>query len=166
MRLVMSRRATFAVDVVTWGVLHAATGLAVHRLDERRLCRDGWLLAERSFEDGGHWYRRRLRITAWKDRLPEAGGLLPGGISKRHLPSTDRAGLALFARETRRAEVGHWGALVCSPVFALWNPPLASALLVAYGIASNAPFILVQRYNRFRALAVLRRRIATGRRPE
>jgi glycosyl-4,4'-diaponeurosporenoate acyltransferase len=47
--------------------------------------------------------------------------------------------------------------MACGPLFVLWNPPLASALLVGYGALVNLPFILIQRYNRFRSLALLER---------
>lgn len=162
LRLVMSRPLTIAVDVLAWGVLHSATGYLAHRLAPTRLDRDPWLLRPRAFEAGGQFYRQRLAITRWKDRLPEAGDLFSGGISKSRLPTRDDAGLRLFVRETRRAELGHWGAMAVSPVFLLWNPPLASALLVAYGVGVNLPFIAIQRYNRQRAQSVLRARTTTG----
>lgn len=149
---------TIALDIAAWGVFHAATGYAVHRLDERSLNRDLWLLRPRAFEDEGRWYRKRLQIHRWKDRLPEAGALFAGGVSKRQLPSRDLDGLRLMARETRRAELGHWAAMGCSPLFVLWNPPLASALLISYGVAINLPFIAVQRYNRGRLTLLIDRR--------
>lgn len=158
LRLVMPEALTIAVDVVAWGAIHSATGYAAHHLDERRLKRDGWVLRARRFEAGGRWYRSRLRIDRWKDKVPEAGGLFRGGVSKRRLPSLDRAGLQLFAQETRRAELAHWWAMACAPVFVLWNPPLAAALLVGYGVVVNLPFIAIQRYNRFRILALIERR--------
>jgi glycosyl-4,4'-diaponeurosporenoate acyltransferase len=158
LRLVMPPTLTIIVDVVAWGVFHAATGYAAYRLDESRLSRDGWLLRQRRFEDDGRWYRRRLRINRWKDKLPEAGGLFRGGVSKRHLPSYDICGLQLFVRETRRAELAHWWAMLCGLAFVLWNPPLASALLIGYGVLANLPFIVIQRYNRFRIQALLQRR--------
>ncbi len=158
----MSRPLTIAVDVLAWGVLHAATGYLAHRLAPARLDRDVWPLPPRPFEAGGQWYRRRLAITRWKDRLPEAGDLFPGGTSKSRLPTQDDAGLLLFIRETRRAELGHWWALAASPVFLLWNPPLASVLLVAYGVGINLPFIAIQRYNRQRAQALLKARMTLG----
>jgi glycosyl-4,4'-diaponeurosporenoate acyltransferase len=157
LRYVMRPWLTVLVDVLVWGALHAATGYAAHRLGESRLRRDGWLLRPRRFEAGGRWYRRRLRIHRWKDRVPEAGALFAGGISKRELPAYDVEGLQLFVRETRRAELGHWWALFCVPVFCLWNPPLASLLLVLYGVGINLPFIAIQRYNRFRILPLLDR---------
>lgn len=158
LRLVMSEAQTIVVDIVAWGVFHSATGYAAYRLDEDRLRHDGWLLRPRRFEVGGRWYRRRLHVHRWKDRLPEAGGLFRGGMSKRHVPSYDHAGLQQFVRETRRAELAHWWAMFCGPLFALWNPPLAAALLLAYGVAVNLPFVVIQRYNRFRVQALLERR--------
>lgn len=155
LRFVLSPGLTAVADVVAWGVFHAGTGYAAYRLSADRLGHDGWLLRPRGFEEGGRWYRRRLAIHRWKDRLPDAGAMFPGGISKRHLPAHDTAGLELFVRETRRAELGHWWALFCGPLFILWNPPLASALLVAYGVATNLPFVVIQRYNRFRALSLV-----------
>ena len=90
---------------------------------------------------------------------PAAGGrgLFAGGVSKRELPAYDVAGLALFVRETRRAELAHWWAMACGPLFVLWNPPLPPALLIDYGVAVNLPFIAIQRYNRFRTEALLAR---------
>ena len=157
LRLVMPQTVTIVVDVVAWGVFHAATGYAAHRLGDERLSRDGWALRERPFEDRGRWYRRRLHIHRWKDRLPEAGALFEGGVSKRELPARDVGGLTTFVRETRRAELAHWWALSCSPLFLLWNPPLPAVLLVAYGVLVNVPFIAIQRYNRSRTMPLLAR---------
>lgn len=157
LRLLMPQLVTVAVDVVAIGACHALTGYAAHRLDDRRLTRDGWLLRQRAFEDGGRVYRRRLRIHRWKDRLPEAGDLFRGGVSKSRLPSHDVAGLEVFARETRRAELAHWWSLGCGPIFVLWNPPLAAGLLVGYSVLVNLPFIAIQRYNRFRIGALIGR---------
>jgi glycosyl-4,4'-diaponeurosporenoate acyltransferase len=159
---VMPQAVTVVVDVLAWGAFHGLTGYAAHRLDESRLSSDGWLLRARRFEAGGRWYRRRLRMDRWKDKLPEAGDLFRGGVSKRHLPAYDVEGLQLFVRETRRAELGHWWALCCGPVFVLWNPPVAAALLVGYGVVVNLPFIVIQRYNRFRTQALLERIAARG----
>ncbi|WGL52609.1 hypothetical protein P5P86_02010 [Nocardioides sp. BP30] len=156
LRLLMPEAVTVAVDVLAWGAFHSLTGLAAHRLGAARLAHDGQLLRIRRFEEGGGWYRRRLHIHRWKDRLPEAGGLF-GGVSKRHLPTYDVEGLALFARETRRAELAHLWAMACGPLFVLWNPPLASALLIAYGVLVNLPFIVIQRYNRARIQALATR---------
>lgn len=157
LQLVAPWQITFAVDAVAWGIIHVVTGFLAHRLPAARLEEDGVLLSQLRVERGGRWYRERLRIDRWKDRLPEAGAFFPGGVSKRHLqPGGD--GLQLLVRESRRAELAHWWALAAGAVFVVGNPPLAVVLLIGYGVAFNLPFIAVQRYNRFRALALLRRR--------
>jgi glycosyl-4,4'-diaponeurosporenoate acyltransferase len=78
-------------------------------------------------------------------------------VSKAHLPAPGRAGLDRLVIETRRAELGHWLALAAGPAAILWNPPIGVALMVAYGVAVNLPFIAIQRYNRFRTQALLER---------
>jgi glycosyl-4,4'-diaponeurosporenoate acyltransferase len=145
------------VDVAAWALFHAATGYAVHRLPLVRLQRDNWLLRPRHFEHDGRLYER-FRIRRWKDTLPEAGALFPGGMSKRHIIHSDACGLRRFAAEPRRAELGHWSAAACGPVFVLWNPPVVAAVMIAYGVLINAPFIAIQRYNRLRIGRVLARR--------
>ena len=144
------------VDVAAWCVIHAGTGYAVHRLPLRRLQRDNRLLRLRPIEDDGRLYER-LGIKRWKDRLPEAGALFAGGVSKRSLPAVTEGGLERFAAETRRAELGHWLAMAGGPLFVLWNPPSIAAVMVAYGILVNAPFIAIQRYNRARVSRCLAR---------
>lgn len=147
-----------AANVVLWGLAHGLSGYAAHRLPLDRLHRDGPLLRLRRFEAGGRVYERWCGIRRWKDRLPEAGDLFAGGMSKRRLPpgrSLDR-----FAAETRRAERGHWLSLVALPLFAVWNPPIGVALMVAYGVLVNAPFIAIQRYNRARITRIQQRRAA------
>ena len=160
MRLVhLPDAVTVVLDVVAWGLIHAGTGYGVHRLSPDRLG-DSWLYRARRFERDGAFYARRLRINRWKDRLPEAGGLFTGGVSKRRLPPAEIGGLDRFVIETRRAELAHWLCLVAGPLFILFNPPLAAVLLVTYGVAVNLPFVAIQRYNRLRTMRVLRRRAA------
>ncbi|MGG5258305.1 hypothetical protein [Phycicoccus avicenniae] len=157
LRYVAPQAVTVVLDVAAWGLFHAATGYTAHRLPADRLAADGPLLRARRVEAGGRVYRRVLRVDRWKDALPEAGALFAGGVSKRSIPTRDVAGLELLVRETRRAELAHWWAMACGPLFVLWNPPLPAALLVAYGVLVNAPFIVIQRYNRFRTQLLLER---------
>ncbi len=158
----LGNAALVLVDIGAWAVVHVATGYAVHRCPDRWFAADTSLTRERRWERRGHLYEQ-LRIRRWKDRLPEAGALFTGGISKRRIPSTAAGGIVQLAVETRRAEWGHWLAAAGSLPFALWNPPWIAAVMVAYGIAVNAPFIAIQRYNRLRISRALdRRTIATS----
>ena len=148
--ITLSAVGTLLANVLGAAVVHSGTGYAAHRLPSARLQADGWLLRVRPFEPALY---RWLRVPRWKDRLPEAGALFAGGISKRHLP----ASIELFVRETRRAELAHWWAIAASPMFALWNPPIGVVLMITYGLAVNAPFVVIQRCNRVRAQRLLRR---------
>lgn len=157
MIVTLSDVAALTVDVTIWVALGVTVGYLHHRLPATSLASDGPVTSLRRFEAGGTWYHRRLRIRWWKDRLPEAGAIFSGGLSKRRLPGSDRAGLARFVRETRRAERVHWWLLAATPLFILWNRPVLAAAMVAYGVAANVPFIAVQRFNRGRATRALRR---------
>jgi glycosyl-4,4'-diaponeurosporenoate acyltransferase len=156
----LSNAATLVLDIVAWALVHAGTGYAVHRIhaDSPLIARDQWWSRLRRFErDGGRFYQRVLRIKRWKDRVPEAGALFAGGVSKRRLRTRTTPGLRHFATETRRAELGHWLAAAAGPFFLLWNPWWAAVIIVGYGLAANLPFIAIQRYNRARVARVLER---------
>jgi glycosyl-4,4'-diaponeurosporenoate acyltransferase len=155
----LSRPATFASDVVAWGLIHASVGYFVHRLSPDRFAADNWLWRERAVEDGGRLYVRRFRIKRWKRLLPEAGDVFRGGFNKRRLAATDDAYLTRYVGETRRAELGHWLTMAPAPLFFLWNPwPVGVLMTFAYAPLVNGPCILSQRYNRIRLQRVMARR--------
>ena len=87
----LSDAVTVVVDIVAWGLIHAGAGYVAHRTSVAWLSRDRWLFRRRR-RRGGRLYTRTLRIGRWKDRLPEAGALFAGGISKRHVTGPTRAG--------------------------------------------------------------------------
>jgi glycosyl-4,4'-diaponeurosporenoate acyltransferase len=153
----LSRPWTVAIDIAVWGLVHAGTGYLAHRLPTRVLDHDTWWTRPRSWERDGRWYTR-FGIRRWKDRLPEAGALFTGGVSKRRVPSLTTDGLQRFAAETRRAEYGHVACAAAAPLFALWNPPGVAVVMVLYGVGVNAPFVAIQRYNRARIVSVVERR--------
>ncbi len=151
-----------AVGSLVWVLASVLVGYRASRLTDEDLARDTRWTRLRSWERGGRWYERRLRIRVWKDRLPEAGDLFEGGVSKRRLPARNQAGLERFVRETRRAESTHWVLLAVAPVFALWSPPVIMATMAAFALVANVPCLLVQRYNRARLLRVLARVTVPG----
>ena len=146
------------VDAAAWTGLSVVIGLAASRVPDRLLVRDTWLTRLRAIEQGGRRWER-LGVRRWKDGLPEAGGLF-GGTSKAHLAGTGEVERQLL--ETRRGEWVHWALLGCGPVFALWNPPWLAAVMVAFGVALNVPFIAVLRFNRARLLRVAQRARRAG----
>lgn len=145
-----------------WIAIQIGSGYLTHHMPAGWFQRDGWLFRCRGFERGGRLYRRVFRVHRWKDRLPEAGALFAGGFSKRRLASGNPAAgsnvLERFVAETRRAELTHWLPVLLSLSFFLWNPPAIAAWMPPIGLLGNLPFIIVQRSNRPRLMA-LRRRI-------
>ena len=144
---------TIALDALVWTTWSVAASAIGSRLPDHVLAADTFVTRERTLEDGGRLYER-LRIRAWKDRVPECGALF-GGRSKATLGG--RGQLDLFARETRRGEYVHWSILAAAPFFALWNPPFLTLAMVAYALAANVPFIAIQRYNRLRIARLVAR---------
>ena len=158
LRYVMPQTVTVVVDVVAWGVFHAATGYAAHRLGDERLAPRRLAAAPAGLRGATAGSTGAgSASTGGRTGCPRPAPCSTAGSASAQLPSADVAGLELFVRETRRAELGHWWAMACSPLFVLWNPPLPAALLMAYGVLVNLPFILIQRYNRFRTQAILER---------
>jgi glycosyl-4,4'-diaponeurosporenoate acyltransferase len=139
-----------------WVAIHIGSGYVAHRISLSHFSPDRALFRSRRFEANGTVYRR-LRVHRWKDALPEAGSFFSGGFSKRKLERRDPAYLQRFLAETCRAEFSHWLAVVAGLNFFLWNPWYVGVIMLGYGVATNAPFILVQRYNRFRLRAVITR---------
>jgi glycosyl-4,4'-diaponeurosporenoate acyltransferase len=151
-----------AVDVVVWVVWGIGVGWWMAHRPVESLTGRGWLLRLRPFEQGGRWYERRCRVSAWKDRLPEAGTWF-GGLSKAHLPPAAAGGLARYRAECVRAETTHWLALLPLVLFAIWTPWRLLVVLVVGGLACNLPCIVAPRYNRARIDAVLARQPHAGR---
>jgi glycosyl-4,4'-diaponeurosporenoate acyltransferase len=143
------------VSCVVWALIGTVTGFVGSRLPDRRIDHDSWLTRIRAFEEDGRLYRRWLRLDHWRDRLPEAGGLFPGGVSKRHLGGTDDDHLRRFAMETRRAELVHWMNLSAGPFFIIWCGIPLGLCMLAFGIVAHTPFICIQRSNRARLERVL-----------
>lgn len=150
---------TILLDVAAWfaihlGVVAATTSIAIERFDPRSRMFRAW-----GWERGGAFYERWFDVRKWKQRLPDAAGVLGArGFSKRRLASTDSAYLALFSRETCRAELTHVLTMVWAPFFFLWNPVWVGWLMIVYATVENLPLIMAQRYNRARIERILARR--------
>ena len=96
-------------------------------------------------------------MSRWKRWLPEGGTIFGGGLDKqahwrRPRPQTPTKH---FDRETGRAELCHWLAVVPAPLFVLWNPLVLWFVMLAYAAIVNGPCIISQRYNRLRISRVL-----------
>lgn len=132
----------------TWVAIEIGSGFLVHHFPAGWFGRDRWLTRERGWERGGRTYQRLFGVRRWKDRLPEAGDWFAGGMRKRLQANHTREQLAALIEETRRAEITHWLPFPLSFSFFLWNPPEIAIWMPIVALLGNAPFIMVQRYNR------------------
>lgn len=152
----MDWRIAVALDVVAWIALGVVVGKFQARRTPEQLMRLGPFTAMSPREYGGRWYRRALRIDAWKDRLPDAGTWF-GGLSKRQLPAPIDGGWRRFAAECIRAERTHLAMFAALPLFALWNPLGIFIANVLFALAANLPCLIVARFNRARIMKLTAR---------
>lgn len=142
---------------VIWIGIHIGSGYLAHNMPLSWFDPEGPLYRSRRIERGGRLYRA-FGVHRWKDALPEAGAFFEGGFSKRSLTTAKAGYLERYLRETCRAEASHWISAALAVTFFLWNPWYIGAIMIGYGLATNLPFIMVQRYNRPRIARVYRLR--------
>jgi glycosyl-4,4'-diaponeurosporenoate acyltransferase len=143
---------TSALGWLGWCLL--VGGLA-NALPLNVLSHDGWLTRPRPWGERTGSYERRLAIRRWKPLLPDAGGVLPGGVAKAALVRRDRSSLERLLAETRRAELVHLALWPFWLVTALWLPPRGVLINLIFATAFNLPCLWLQRYSRLRLLQIL-----------
>jgi glycosyl-4,4'-diaponeurosporenoate acyltransferase len=144
-----------AGNALFWLAVHFASGYLVHLFPETLYRSDAFPFRLYRWERKGTVYRRYLKIHVWKDRLPEAGeffSLHP--FNKSHLRRFDAEYLSRFMLETCRAELAHLLPFLFYPLCLPWNPWPANLIMFIYAVLANLPFIIIQRYNRARLLAL------------
>ena len=145
----------FFLNLILVGVWHMTLLTLCQKRPDASFTPTARLYRPHRWEREGRWYRDHLNINAWKDRLPQFIAK-DGGFSKGHLRSLSPSYLGRFVCETCRAEWMHTYNLFCIvPILAL-NAPLVGVTLSAFVFLGNAPFAIIQRYNRFRLQALQR----------
>lgn len=137
-----------------WAGFGVVSGLVAALVPNRFFERDTHLTRIRRWESNGRLYDRTLRVRRWKDSLPEAGGLFRSGGSKATLGGLSLASLDRIITETRRAEWVHWANAAFGVTFFAWTEPIVGAVMTTFGVVAHLPFVVVQRYNRGRALSL------------
>ena len=114
------------------------------------------LFKEFGFESEA-FYKRVFKVHRWKKLLPDGAAISKNGFRKRRMQSMDKAYVAQFILESKRAEAVHWLAILPFWVFGLWSPPIVVPMMFVYALAVNLPCIIAQRYNRPRLERLLER---------
>lgn len=122
------------------------------------------------WERNGRWYKEKLKINRWKDILPQYIG--KDGFSKQKF-NAENANVEYvnsFIYETCRGEWNHSINLIYAPIALIINFILESpgfgVLFSLCTIIANLPFLIIQRYNRFRLLTVRKKLLRDKRRKE
>ena len=102
----------------------------------------------RKWEKGGRFYSDLLKINKWKDILPQH--IEKNGFSKEHIDNTSIPYLDEFIMETCRAEWNHGVNCMYAAVLLIINNLMTAVIFVLLLLLINLPFVLIQRYNRFR----------------
>lgn len=107
-------------------------------------------------EDNGKLYYK-IKINRWQALVPDMSRILPGFMpAKRILHRPTDAQIMRMLRETCVAEFIH--VVLCIMGLGLlwiWHGVGGAAFYAVYVLLGNLPFILIQRYNRPRLLAML-----------
>lgn len=111
----------------------------------------------KAWEHGGRLYKEKLKINIWKDKVPQFIG--KGGFSKRHLTDVSIDYLDEFIFETCRGEWTHRKNCLSIIIPLLLNPLLIGIFFSFLILLGNVPFLLIQRYNRFRLQTLRKRRL-------
>lgn len=145
----------FVWNLVIIGLWHVVVFLACVKLPKSRFNPSKERFVAKTWEHGGRWYREKLKIQHWKDRVPQFIG--KDGFSKEHLTDVSIEYIDEFILETCRGEWMHLKSCVCILVTLLINPLLVGLVFSFLILIGNLPFAIIQRYNRFR-LQVLRKK--------
>ncbi|MGN1043831.1 MAG: hypothetical protein ACI4PR_03390 [Acutalibacteraceae bacterium] len=139
------------INVLLMVFYHLAVLWLCKNLDSKFFDSERMLYRTRSWEKNGFFYIKYLKIKKWKDYLPQY--ISKNGFSKKNLLSITKLETKYidnFILETCRAE---WNHFVCCLYFIISftiNPMPYAVIFSAIPIVINAPFIIIQRYNRIR----------------
>ncbi len=146
-----------ALSFVLWFIFQVGAALVCYVLPNSFFDKDGMLFKIRKFEQNGEIYQKIFRLRRWKRFLPD-GAAWTGGYAKRHLHGYSKENLQMFLRESRRAELVHWLAILPFWVFGFFSPLYVVFLMLVYALVLNLPCAIVQRYNRPRILRLIAKR--------
>ena len=110
------------------------------------------------------WFRWEHR-RKWKDKVPDKSRWGGHEYAKTIRGQNDAENAIRLLQETCVAELVHWVLMLLTPlVFRFAHGPMAVLVVVLYGL-SHIPCIIIQRYNRPRLCALLKRCQRKGKEP-
>lgn len=99
----------------------------------------------------------KLRIQFWKDKLPDMSQHVKSAFRKKILVFRSAEYLQILILETCVAEFVHFVLILICPIFLLFMEGAAAWIAMIVYTLGNLPFIMIQRYNRPRLVALMER---------
>ena len=142
---------TIVIDFIVWFIIHIGVVAIMVRIPAKHFNPNHGLYRGRKWEKGGNIYQEVFKIKRWKQHLPDGARFLGRlGFQKKQLNNKSMEYFEAFLIETCRAELTHWIFILFAPFFFLWNRPGVGLFMIFYALLENLPFIIAQRYNRYR----------------
>jgi glycosyl-4,4'-diaponeurosporenoate acyltransferase len=142
---------TIVIDFIVWFIIHIGVVAIMVRISGKHFNSDSWLYRSWKWEKSGNIYQEVFKIKRWKQHLPDGARFLGRlGFQKKQLNNKSMEYFEAFLIETCRAELTHWIFILFAPFFFLWNRPGVGLFMIFYALIENVPFIIAQRYNRYR----------------
>jgi len=142
---------TIVIDFVAWFIIHVVVVAIMIRIPAKHFNPNHWLYRGKRWEREGKTYEDVFKIKRWKQHLPDGARVLGHlGFQKKKLNGSSPEYFEAFLMETCRAELTHWIIILFAPFFFLWNRPGVGFFMIFYALLVNVPFIIAQRYNRYR----------------
>lgn len=146
---------SFWLNILLMALWHLLVFLICINIKTSNFSADKPMYRCKDWEKNGKWYKTHLRINLWKDALPQHVG--KDGFSKRHLVSLSPDYIEQFILETCRAEWNHRINCLFFIIAFMVNSLIPAIFFSLVTILLNIPFIIIQRYNRFRLLSLKNR---------
>lgn len=135
-------------NAVLWGFIHYFISYIFLCINNHTYFSGPLRLKSYNFEKNGNLWNKLFQVRKWKDIVPEGGQIFTGSYNKSELKDKSPVALKSFIIEINRAEVTHWMIIFSLPLILLFNPRWTFIIHSLYALASNIPFIIIQRYNR------------------
>lgn len=143
---------------ILWIVFMVSPAYICFKLPKSYFNPNSLLFKEKNFEKHGDFYEKVFLVHKWKWILPDGAAIWKNGFRKKHLKNISSEYLNEFIIESCKAEATHLPPMFLALLFALYNPPNVVLIMVIFGVITNLPCIITQRYNRIRIHKLLIRR--------
>ena len=149
--MILKEIGEYLAFIAVFGIISHVFGESVRR---ESVHFDRFPYAPYRWENGGQFYKK-LRIEAWKNALPDKSRYVRSMVQKSFRDNDmSREHVASLINETCVAELVHGLLVLAGPLFGLLvDSGFGLVASILYSL-SHVPFIMIQRYNRPRLVAL------------